>query len=96
MRIQKLYAVYDREARIIRGNIMRDHNHITITRQLQEMVNDGKSEFAQHPEAYSLLELGHLDEESGLVEAHGAPLKVFDLNNLKRADIPDPPELTIN
>lgn len=83
--MKRLYQVIDIRAEVTVGAIYTDPNPVAITRQLEEMVNDSKSDFAKHPADYALLELGVQHEGSWEIEPRdGGPAVLLNLSELKQ------------
>lgn len=52
-------------------------------RSFSDSVNDGKSEFARHPEDYTMFHVGSYDDATGLLEALPTPVSLALGSTLK-------------
>ena len=52
-------------------------------RSFGDAINDGKSEFAKHPEDYTLFEVGEFDPQNGIMDAlNSGPVVITQAVNL--------------
>lgn len=75
MTSSKMFSVYDSKV----GTYLRPFTMLTkgeATRAWSDLVNDEKTQFAKHPEDYTLFELGEWDDEKGIVINHPAPISL--------------------
>lgn len=70
-RRQKLYSVYDSVAETW-GKPFPMKNKGEAIRGFAQAVNDQQTQLNQHPEDYTLFEIGEWDDDSGVVYMHDA------------------------
>lgn len=73
--ILRMYVVYDSKAEVYTHPAFLPTKAVAM-RQFEEIVNDGKSEFARHPEDYSLFETGTFDDNAGMLAPTLAPVHI--------------------
>lgn len=64
-----LYAIHDKKADLIIGNIQLHHNDAVATRQFSDVCAAGDNIISKHPEDFQLLSLGHLTQDNR-IEPH--------------------------
>lgn len=58
--VTKVYAVYDKVARELAGNIFTTHHDAAAIRAFTEALGRRDSQIAKHPDDFELVYLGHL------------------------------------
>lgn len=83
MLIKKVFSIYDSKAEVFAIPVF-FRNAGEAIRAFQTAVGDAESPYCQHPEDYSLHEIGSFDEDSGaLVALERGPLHLTGALQLK-------------
>lgn len=80
MRLLKLYVVYDSKAQTLIGPVVHDHSAVPIIRQITEAVNKPGTLIANNPDDFKILNIGMIDEETGVL---------YDRNGENAVDAPE-------
>lgn len=64
---KNLYMVYDKTAQTTIGGIIQEHRDAPAIRAFHDALGMKDSLLAQHPADYTLLQIGILEEETGLL-----------------------------
>lgn len=64
-----LYQAYDKVAQLTFGPIIAQKRDAAAVRIFTDALSNAKTDLAQHPGDYELLQLGEQDEETGQIEA---------------------------
>ncbi|AXH75449.1 MAG: nonstructural protein [Microviridae sp.] len=64
--MKKMFSVYDSKAQVF-SNPFTSHNTFTALRDFQAAALDGNSQISQYPEDFVLFEIGHFEDETGVL-----------------------------
>lgn len=70
---KKLFCIYDAKSAVYPHPPFLANQVGEALRSFMDIVNDGKSALALHPEDYDMYELGSFNMETGLISAHSVP-----------------------
>ena len=70
--ILKIYSIYDSKADAYQLPFFHQSTG-SAKRSFQDLVNDGESAFARHPEDYTLFELGTWEDSKADFDMYAAP-----------------------
>lgn len=73
-----LYIVYDKIAQMCIGGLIRVSNDEVARRSFHEALIAKDSPMANHQGDYALNKLGHIDEQTGIIEAQDIPTVIAD------------------
>lgn len=76
-------AIYDNTAKVF-GQVITAPNVGSVTRELVDMMQDGNTTIAKHPEDFSLYQIGYFDDETGDIKPM-QPDKLYSLASLLQA-----------
>lgn len=68
-----VFSVYDSKAKVFQTPWF-SHNVGTALRSFEQAVADKNSMFAKYPADFTLFNIGHFDDESGVIEKISEPL----------------------
>ncbi len=75
-----IYTIYDKKSATYLPPFT-ENTDGTAIRQIQDMVAGGQALFARHPEDFTLVNLGHFDDEKGEVTPGNLKI-VIEVNEL--------------
>lgn len=80
-----IYAVYDSKVEIYEQPFFLRTKGEAI-RSWQKVTNDQQTKFYEHPEDYTLFELGVYDEETGSFQNHKTPVSIGVAIEFKKSE----------
>lgn len=69
----QLYVVRDKVAELTIGNIIRVKNNEVARRSFDDLLKDDKGPIHSHAQDYDLLNIGSMDEATGIITAYDIP-----------------------
>lgn len=87
--LKKIFTIYDQKAE------MHDPVFLKLTvgqalRDFTDAAQDQKTQLGQHPEDFTLMEIGVFNSQSGMIEPHNKPLLIASGNQCQAK--PEPKE----
>lgn len=76
--MRSLYAIRDKKAETLLGNVVMMHNDVVATRMFKEAAASKDTPINKYPEDFELLRIAEIDEDSGAVKGYDTPSAVYD------------------
>lgn len=73
-----LYILWDNAAETRGGPIMEYHNDASAVRAFTDLLKTKDTIVAQHPHDFSLLKVGAINDDTGIITAHDTPETILD------------------
>nr|QJB20331.1 MAG: nonstructural protein [Microvirus sp.] len=83
--MKALYAIFDIAASAIIGGVHVFHGDAPAIRFFGDLVGDPQTMMGRHPKDHQLMCLGHLNEETGVIQTEDGPSVVITGEAMKAA-----------